>query len=115
MRQGKEKRIRIFIKKDCYAKQRNLEDGDSVADKHSHRIRYDLQFCSVEQMLVAHLRDLEIPACCDFPVGSDSCLPLIEGAPCSLDVTTEKAVLTFNVSGDRQPYEIKETTPQLYK
>lgn len=78
-------------------------------------IRYDLQFGSVEQMLVAHLRDLEIPACCGFPVGSDSCLPLIEGAPCSLDVTTEKAVLTFNISGNRQPYDIKETTPQLYK
>ena len=31
-------------------------------------IKFDLQFGSVEQMLVAHLHDLEIPVCCGFPV-----------------------------------------------
>ena len=78
-------------------------------------IKYDLQFGSVEQMLIAHLHDLEIPICCGFPVGSDSCLPLIEGAPCSLDVTAEHTSLTFNVDGTSQPYEIIETTPQITK
>ena len=77
-------------------------------------IKFDLQFGSVEQMLIAHLHDLEIPICCGFPVGSNSCLPLIEGAPCSLDVTPEKAVLTFNIEGTAQPCDIEEH-PQLMK
>jgi muramoyltetrapeptide carboxypeptidase len=66
-------------------------------------------------MLIAHLHDLEIPVCCGFPVGSDSCLPLIEGAPCSLDVTADHTSLTFNIDGTSQPYEIIETTPQITK
>lgn len=78
-------------------------------------IKYDLQFGSVEQMLIAHLHDLEIPVCCGFPVGSDSCLPLIEGAPCSLDVTAEHTMLTFNIDGEAKPCEIAETTPQITK
>ena len=77
-------------------------------------IKFDLQFGSVEQMLIAHLHELEIPICCGFPVGSNSCLPLIEGAPCSLDVTPEKAVLTFNIEGTAQPCDIEEH-PQLMK
>ena len=61
-------------------------------------IRYDLQFGSVEQMLIAHLHDLEIPVCCGFPVGSNSCIPLIEGAPCSLTVTSEDSVCPADLS-----------------
>ena len=76
-------------------------------------IKFDLQYGSVEQMLIAHLHDLEIPICCGFPVGSNSCLPLIEGAPCSLDVTTDKAVLTFNIKGSAHPYNIENDNPQL--
>ena len=78
-------------------------------------IKYDLQFGSVEQMLISHLHDLEIPVCCGFPVGSNSCLPLIKGAPCSLDITNDQATLTFNIEGTSQPYEIMETSPQLIK
>ena len=78
-------------------------------------IKFDLQFGSVEQMLTAHLHDLEIPVCCGFPVGSNSCLPLIEGAPCSLDVTTDKAVLTFNIEGREQHYNIKNDNPYLMR
>lgn len=78
-------------------------------------IKYDLQFGSVEQMLIAHLRDLDIPICCGFPVGSNSCLPLIEGAPCSLDVTADHTSLTFNIDGEAKPCEIIETTPQITK
>jgi len=77
-------------------------------------IKYDLQFGSVEQMLIAHLHDSDIPVCCGFPVGSNSCIPLIEGAPCSLDVTTEKSHLTFNIDGERQNYPI-ESTETLFK
>ena len=78
-------------------------------------IKYDLQYGSVEQMLVAHLHDMEIPVCCGFPVGSNGCLPLIEGAPCSLDVTIDKAVLTFNIKGSQQPHQIENDNPQLMR
>ena len=72
-------------------------------------------FGSVEQMLTAHLREYEIPICCGFPVGSNSCIPLIEGAPCSLDVTTENAVVTFNIKGTMRPYDAEEYHPQLLR
>lgn len=78
-------------------------------------IKYDLQYGSVEQMLIAHLHELDIPVCCGFPVGSNSCIPLIEGAPCSLDVTTDKAVLTFNMKGSVEPYEIDNSNQQLIR
>ncbi len=78
-------------------------------------IRYDLQYGSVEQMLIAHLNQYEIPVCCGFPVGSNSCIPLIEGAPCTLDVTTENAMLSFNIKGSVQPYDVDIVTPKLIK
>ena len=78
-------------------------------------IKYDLQYGSVEQMLIAHLHQYEIPVCCGFPVGSNSCIPLIEGAPCSLDVTTENATLSFNIKGSIQPYNVDISTPKLIK
>lgn len=78
-------------------------------------IKYDLQYGSVEQMLIAHLHDYDIPVCCGFPVGSNSCIPLIEGAPCSLDVTIERAALTYNIKGTCQPYDIEKEMQQLIK
>ena len=78
-------------------------------------IKYDLQYGSVEQMLIAHLHELDIPICCGFPVGSNSCIPLIEGAPCSLNVVTDKAVLTFNMKGPMEPYEVGIANQQLIK
>ena len=80
-----------------------------------NHIRYDLQFGSVEQMLIAHLHDIEIPVCCGFPVGSNSCIPLIEGAPCSLTVTSENSVLTFNIEGNQQACHIEKTKTTLLK
>ena len=78
-------------------------------------IKYDLQFGSVEQMLIAHLHEYDIPICCGFPVGSNSCIPLIEGAPCWMDVTTDRAILTFNMKGVLEPYTIDTANPQLIK
>ena len=66
-------------------------------------------------MLVAHIHEYEIPVCCGFPVGSNSCIPLIEGAPCSLDVTIGNAVLTYNIKGNVEPYEVHLTKPNLIK
>ncbi len=77
-------------------------------------IKFDLQFGSVEQMIITHLHDLEIPVCCGFPVGSDSCIPLIEGTPCSLDVAIEGSVLSFDIEGNKQAYHI-ENKELLFK
>jgi muramoyltetrapeptide carboxypeptidase len=78
-------------------------------------IKYDLQYGSVEQMLIAHLHDYEIPVCCGFPVGSNSCIPLIEGAPCSLDVSLDKVVLTYNIKGNMEPYEVNIDKSQIVR
>ncbi len=78
-------------------------------------IKYDLQYGSVEQMLIAHLNDLDIPVCCGFPVGSNSCLPLIVGAPCSLDVNMDSVTLSFNIHGEQQLCQIDHTEAQLLK
>ena len=78
-------------------------------------IKYNLQYGSVEQMLIAHLHDYEIPVCCGFPVGSNSCIPLIEGAPCSLDVSIDKVVLTYNIKGNMEPYEVNIDKSQIVR
>ncbi len=80
-----------------------------------NHISYDLQFGSVEQMLIAHLHDLEIPVCCGFPVGSNSCIPIIEGAPCTLDVTGEGSYLTFNIEGEQQEFRVEETESLFFE
>ena len=78
-------------------------------------IKYDLQYGSVEQMLIAHLKEYEIPICCGFPVGSNSCIPLIEGAPCSLDVAGDHALLTYKMNGEVEPFDITIASTQLIK
>ena len=95
--------------------QENFERVQGIIFGTFNSIKYDLQYGSVEQMLTAHLREYEIPICCGFPVGSNSCIPLIEGAPCSLDVTTENAVVTFNIKGTMRPYDAEEYHPQLLR
>ena len=78
-------------------------------------IRFDLQSDSVEQMLTAHLAEYDIPVCCGFPVGGNSCIPMMVGAPCVLDVSPEKSVLTFNVDGERKIYTLEREGQQLFK
>ena len=78
-------------------------------------IKYDLQYGSVEQMLIAHLRNYDIPICCSFPIGSNSCIPLVVGAPCSLDVTPDHATLTNQMEGTAVPYEVNALNPKLMK
>ena len=78
-------------------------------------IKYDLDFGSVEQMLLVHLRNKDIPICCGFPMGVNSCMPLIEGAPCSLDVTNEQAVLTFNIEGKQETFQIEKEDARIMR
>lgn len=49
------------------------------------------------------------------PVGSSSCIPLIEGASCTLDVAADQSVLTFNMRGERKPVEVNVTGAALFK
>ena len=93
----------------------NFENVKGIIFGTFNSIRYDLQYGSVEQMLIAHLHNYEIPVCCGFPVGSNSCIPLIEGALCSLDVRGDSATLTYNIKGSVEPYEVDIDTPQLLK
>ncbi len=95
--------------------QQNFERVKGVILGTFNSIKYDLQYGSVEQMLIAHLHDYEIPVCCGFPVGSSSCIPLIEGAPCTLDVAADQSVLTFNVRGERKPVEVNVPGAALFK
>lgn len=93
----------------------NFENVKGIIFGTFNSVRYDLQYGSVEQMLIAHLYNYEIPVCCGFPVGSNSCIPLIEGALCSLDVAGDSATLTYNIKGSVEPYEVDIDTPQLLK
>ena len=93
--------------------QENFERVKGIIFGTFSSVKYDLQYGSVEQMLIGHLYDLDIPVCCGFSVGSNSCLPLLEGAPCSLDVTPDGALLSFDVEGDKQLYEIKKEPSQI--
>lgn len=93
----------------------NFENVKGIIFGTFNSVRYDLQYGSVEQMLIAHLHNYEIPVCCGFPVGSNSCFPLIEGALCSLDVRGDSATLTYNIKGSVEPYEVDIDTPQLLK
>ena len=95
--------------------QQNFERVKGIIFGTFNSIKYDLQYGSVEQMLIAHLHGYDIPICCGFPVGSNSCIPLIEGAPCSLDVTTDKAVLTYKIKGSVESYDVDTTNLQLIK
>ncbi|WP_051949734.1 LD-carboxypeptidase [Prevotella sp. FD3004] len=95
--------------------QLNFKNVKGIIFGSFNSIRYDLSFGSVEQMLVAHLQGYDIPVCCGFPAGSDISLPMIEGAPCSLDVTPEGSVLTFNIHGTQQPCVVEKSEPFLMK
>ncbi len=78
-------------------------------------VNFDLLYDSVEQMLTYHLKNRHIPVCCGFPVGSNDCLPLIEGAPASLDVSTEQAILTFQMEGSQHQYHVQTQTTRLIR
>ena len=94
--------------------QQNFERVKGIIFGTFNSIKYDLQYGSVEQMLVAHLLEYDIPICCSFPIGSNSCIPLIEGAHCTLDVT-DHAVLTYNMKGNVETFEVDIANPKLIK
>jgi len=63
----------------------------------------DGQTISVEAMLHNLLAEYHIPVLCGFPAGhGDVNLPLVMGAPVTIDVRTDGATLQFDIDGDQQ-------------
>ena len=68
----------------------------------------NLDYSSVEEMVCSYLKDRSIPVLCGFPAGhGDVNLPLLMGAPVTLDVTASGATLSFGVEGASQIVEIQ--------
>ena len=58
---------------------------------------------SVEAMLRDYLKDWGIPVLCGFPAGHGEVnLPMIMGAPVTIDVRSDGATFQFNVNGEQQ-------------
>ena len=58
---------------------------------------------SVEAMLHEMLKEYHIPVLCGFPGGhGDVNLPLVMGAPVTIDVRNDGATLQFNIDGNQQ-------------
>ena len=63
----------------------------------------DLTYTNAEAMLREYFKPYNIPVMCGFPAGHDDVnLPLIMGAPVTLDVRADGATLQFNIEGEQQ-------------
>jgi len=63
----------------------------------------EFTYDSVEQMLCQYLKAYNIPVLCGFPGGhGDVNLPLVMGAPVTIDVRADGATLQFNIDGEQQ-------------
>lgn len=62
----------------------------------------NLNYGSVEEMICSYLKDLGIPVLCGFPAGhGDVNLPLIMGAPATMDVSSTGATLSFGMNAPK--------------
>lgn len=62
----------------------------------------NLDYGSVEEMICSYLKDLGIPVLCGFPAGhGDVNLPLIMGAPATMDVSSTGATLSFGMNAPK--------------
>ena len=69
----------------------------------------NLDFGSVEEMICSYLKDDGIPILCGFPAGhGDVNLPLVMGAPVTMEVTESGATLAFNIAGVQQPVRTED-------
>ena len=69
----------------------------------------NLDFDSVEDMICSYVPE-GIPVLCGFPTGHDDVnLPLVMGAPVTLNVTAAGATLTFGMEGRQVPVRTEET------
>ncbi len=67
----------------------------------------NLEYDSAEQMICSYLKDYGIPVLCGFPAGhGDTNLPLVMGAPVTLEVTASGGSITFALEGRQAPIQV---------
>ena len=72
---------------------------------------HEFTFESVEAMLHEMLAQYNIPVLCGFPAGhGDVNLPLVMGAPVTIDVRTDGATLTFDIDGNQREVNTSDIT-----
>ena len=74
----------------------------------------NLEYGSVEEMICSYLQDYGIPVLCGFPAGhGDVNLPLLMGAPVTLDVSAEGATLSFGLNGRTETFSTEAALAEL--
>ena len=71
----------------------------------------ELGYETIEDMLYELLKDYHIPVLCGMPTGhGDVNLPLVMGAPVTIDVRSDGATLQFDIEGTQVPVNISLIT-----
>ena len=73
----------------------------------------EFTYPNVEAMLRPYFQKYNIPVLCGFPAGhGDINLPMVMGAPVTIDVRSDGATVQFNIDGDEQTVRTADITPQ---
>ena len=71
----------------------------------------EFTYASVEAMLRSYLKEYNIPLLCGFPGGhGDINLPLVMGAPVTIDVRNDGATIDFNIDGEKEDVYVADIT-----
>ena len=71
----------------------------------------EFTYGSVEAMLRSYLKEYNIPLLCGFPGGhGDINLPLVMGAPVTIDVRNDGATIDFNIDGEKEDVYVADIT-----
>jgi muramoyltetrapeptide carboxypeptidase len=71
----------------------------------------EFTYGSVEAMLRSYLKEYNIPLLCGFPGGhGDINLPLVMGAPVTIDVCNDGATINFNIDGEKEEVNVADIT-----
>lgn len=67
---------------------------------------------SIEQMVCSYLKKYDIPVLCGFPAGHGNVnVPILLGAPTTIDVRQDGATLQFNAEGQKNNVEVQVYNP----
>ena len=71
----------------------------------------EFTYGSVEAMLRSYLKEYNIPLLCGFPGGhGDINLPLVMGAPVTIDVRNDGSTINFNIDGEKEDVYVADIT-----